>query len=751
RVSGFYRYRPDRGSLSFDADMRMDDARVSQAMLVGLTDTLRQAAGTPFGPIGDALARAGERAASRFDANFSIAGAVRDGGGAIRLTDLTARSASGTRLLFEGGEGIRAIWPERGPSFDGELRLAGGGFPEMLVALEQERAGAPLRGFARVAPFAAGDSRLALAPVSFTAGGGGRTRIATVVDVSGPIADGRIEHLRFPVSGTLGRGGDLRMGSGCVRVGWARMRVASLTIGATQLPLCPLTGNTLLSYSPGRGLRGGARIARPRLRASLGGSPLLVSASDFRLPLVAPSFSARDVAVRLGSGSSRSELDIASLAADFVVGGVDGDYTGASGQLASVPIRISESGGDWRFGGGVLDVAGDGVITNTSPDRTFEPLVTNNMTLHLENNLIRMNSTLIAPEHRIAVADVDLFHNLDTGEGEAILETERIEFNARLQPSDLTRLVLGVIAQVEGLVSGIGTIRWDSAGNVTSDGIYQMVDIDLAAPFGPVEGLSGEIRFTDLLGLNTEPGQVATLRETNPGVLVLDGEITYQLLDANRVQIEGARWPFAGGELILRPTILDFRVDQVRRLTFDVVGVDAFRYLESRDFENIIATGLFDGTLPMVFDNMGGRIVGGQLVSREPGGTFSYTGEISDVNLGLMGSLAFNALELIRYSELTIRFDGAIDGEMVTNVEFIGVSPNIVRDGQNFLIAGFTRELSQIPIRFDITMEAPFNQLLYSMRLLDDPGFLVNSAIQARLTRMRAERDVQGPESDIVP
>ena len=31
--------------------------------------------------------------------------------------------------------------------------------------------------------------------------------------------------------------------------------------------------------------------------------------------------------------------------------------------------------------------------------------------------------------------------------------------------------------------------------------------MDLAAPFGPVTGMNGTIHFTDLLGLETAPGQ----------------------------------------------------------------------------------------------------------------------------------------------------------------------------------------------------------------------------------------------------
>lgn len=749
-VDGHYRVTERGGAMAFDGDIRASDARAGRALYAGFTQTLRGAEATPFGPVAGALARATERAAARFDAGFTVVAAMERGGGALRLMQLDGRSASGARLAFGEGEGIGYRWPGRGVRVDGTLALAGGGFPATNVTLSQARAGEPLDGYAIIEPMTAGNARLAVFPIRFSTAGGGVTRIATTVEISGPIADGRVEQLRLPVSGIFGRGGELSIGQGCTPMRWTRLRVASLDIGPTTLPLCPVEGGVLLRYTPGRGISGGARIANPRLSAMLGGSPLLVTARDFRLPLRNPSFAANAVAVRLGEQGRQSALDIASLQADFVTGGVDGRYGGADGDLANVPIHLGNSSGTWRFVRGVLDVAGNGDVTSTSPIPVFEPLVTRDFALHLENNRITATGGLIEPQSNILVANVDLHHSLGQGTGEARLDTPGITFNSRFQPTALTNLVLGIIADVKGLVSGSGTIRWGPQG-VTSDGIYQLTDVDLAAAFGPVKGLYSEVHFTDLLGMNTMPGQIATLREINPGVLVEDGTLTYQLLAANHVRIEGGRWPFAGGELILDPTTLDFGAEEARRMTFRVEGVDAFQFLEARDFENIIATGMFDGELPIVIDNDGARIEDGLLVSRPGGGTFSYTGEISDVNLGLFGSLAFNALELIRYSEMAIGFDGAIDGEMVTTVSFTGVTPNIAREGQNFLVAGFTRRFAELPIEFNITINAPFNRLLYSFRLLDDPSFLVNQAIRARMTRIRAERTVQPTESDPVP
>jgi hypothetical protein len=117
-----------------------------------------------------------------------------------------------------------------------------------------------------------------------------------------------------------------------------------------------------------------------------------------------------------------------------------------------------------------------------------------------------------------------------------------------------------VIALVTGDLSGQGRIAWAGRGEVKSTGEFTVRDTDLAASFGPVTGLNTTVRFTDLLGLETAPGQIATVKTINPGILVENGVVRYSLLPGRLVRVERGEWPFMGGRLILQETILNFNL-----------------------------------------------------------------------------------------------------------------------------------------------------------------------------------------------
>ena len=134
---------------------------------------------------------------------------------------------------------------------------------------------------------------------------------------------------------------------------------------------------------------------------------------------------------------------------------------------------------------------------------------------------------------------------------------------------------------VQGALSGQGRIAWSGSGKVTSTGDFTTANMDLAAPFGPITGMSGTIHFSDLLGLETPPGQVMAVKSINPGILVDNGVVRYQLLPGQLVKIERGEWPFMGGKLILQETVINFGRPTAKRLTFEVVGLDARTFVQS--------------------------------------------------------------------------------------------------------------------------------------------------------------------------
>ena len=300
-----------------------------------------------------------------------------------------------------------------------------------------------------------------------------------------------------------------------------------------------------------------------------------------------------------------------------------------------------------------------------------------------------------------------------------------LTFGPKLQPEEITRLTEGVIALVNGTAQGKWRIDWNANGKVTSEGDFSTGSLDLAAPFGPVTGLSGNIHFNDLLNLTTPPGQTLAIKSVNPGILAENGVLRYELLPNQLVRIERGEWPFMGGRLILHETVLNFGHPSAKRLTFEVVGLDAHTFVSSLGFKELDATGTFNGVLPMIFDESGGgRIVGGRLDAQAGGGSLAYNGVVNKADLGTMGNIAFNALRDLRFKSMIIRLDGDLAGEFTTRLAIEGVGL-----GQTSTQKFIRSVLSRIPLKVNVTISGPFRALIATAKSVYDPRTVISDVL----------------------
>lgn len=729
-VSG--RYSIGSG-LEFHGDAAVKGAAAAPAQLAAIAAYEAAGQGTPAEPLARQLAQALRAAARRFDGKATVDFRLGDRDAALRLRQLDLAAPSGAHMRFGQGTGLGYALADGAIDLAGKLVLGGGGLPDMAFQLARSPETGALHGSGRVLPYAAGDAHMALSAIEFAlrAGAG---EVRSTATLSGPLHGGRVEGLSMPL---LARwdAGTLTVNPGCARLAFSRIIAAGMVLNAGRISLCPL-GPAMVQWR-GKRMAGGFRATRIDLAGTMGGSPLRLSSGGAEIDLGTGRFGIRSAAVRAGEGAA-TRLDIGLLRGS-IEAGPGGTFEGLSGQIGAVPLVLSQGKGKWQMAQGDLSLLGGFLLSDAAPSPRFVPVAAPNGRLRLHGGVIDAQADLAATKRQVSIGKVTIGHDLANGAGWAVLDVPGIRFHTEgLQPNDLTPLTYGVIADVDGLVSGHGRFAW-SGDAVTSSGSFTATDMALAAAFGPVQGLTTQVDFTDLLNVRTGTAQVARVAEINPGVSVRDGVFRYQLLDSRRVAVEGARWPFAGGELILDPTILDFNDAGERRMTFHVKGVDAALFLKEMAFDNLDATGVFDGTLPMIFDANGGRIEGGELRARA-GGHIAYVGEVSQRNLGVWGNMAFQALKSLDYKNLTLRMNGPLAGEMITDIRFSGLSQG-KGTKSNFLI----RRLARLPFVFNVRINAPFRQLLDSVQSWYDPRRLIERNLPALIEEQKRAQEAAKP------
>jgi hypothetical protein len=712
-IDGSLRTRRDFAWIELDTRLAGQGVRLGEAVDAALASAETSVRDTLLGPL---LARArGALAAESRTSTFSAEATLRraDGTMALDMPQATLRAAGGASLLAVSR--VRGVLEEgKAPRFSGNFASGGPNLPRLIGRLEQSPDGV-MQAHLSMAEYAVGEARLAIPELALARDADGELGFFGQARASGALPGGFADNLALPLSGNWSAARGLALWRDCTELRFDALRFASLTLERRGVTLCPARGSAIVRYGA-EGLRVAAGAPSLELSGKLGETPIAIRSGPVGLAWPG-ALSARQLQITLGPPETATRFALQDLSAQLGEG-IAGRFDGADARLYAVPLDLLGAHGAWRYADGRLTLS-DGAFRledRQSPAR-FEPLTAEGATLTLEDNRIGAHAALREALTGREVTEVDIAHDLASGRGHADLTVGNLTFDSVLQPETLTRLAYGMVANVRGTVTGAGRIDWDESG-VTSSGRFSSDSLDLAAAFGPVKGASGTVEFTDLLGLTTAPGQRLHVASVNPGIEVLDGDVTFQLRGGEVLEVEGGTWPFMGGTLTMHPVDITFGAAEERRYVFEIEGLDAARFIERMELGNISATGIFDGTVPVVFDAQGnGRLEGGLLLSRPPGGNVSYVGELTYEDLGTMANLTFDALRSLDYRQMRVEMNGDLAGEVITSVRIDGVSQGAGAK-RNIL----TRAIAGLPIRLDLNVRAQFYALLGNLRSLYDPA-----------------------------
>jgi len=717
-AEGSWRGAADGSSGQWEGTVRGAGLKPSPGLTASLASAQRGLEGTLLAPLiakaRASLDRALDGASLRADASIRHKGSAAT----LAIPEASLASPGGVRVLALSRVGA-SLGAQGVSGVSGDILAGGEGLPSLNGRIAQGKDGSwTLR--AAMADYAAGPNRLAIPRLALTGTPSGAFRFEGLATASGDLPGGAVSDLALPLEGTWSGRNGLAVGTRCTPVKFASLKLSGLTLETQTLNLCPESKAPILAYRDSLTLA--ARTGALTLNGTIGESPATLSASAISLRYPQP-FTVQNLAARIGTGNSEVRLAAASLTGSL--GGTPGgSFAGGTAWLAPVQLDLDAITGRWAYADGRLTIS-DGAFTLSDRPADgaaarFVPLTAQGAALTLADNRITADAVLRHPKSGRGVVTVAVVHDLGTAVGSAKLSVPGLVFDKGLQPDDLTPLAKGVIAVAKGTITGEGRVDW-KGDKVTSGGTFGSEGFDFAAAFGPVRGAAGRITFTDLLNLTTAPDQEVTIAAINPGVEVLSGKVRFDIRDGTRLSLKDARFPFMGGSLVMRPLVMDFGAAEERRYVFEIVGLDAAKFVAQMELTNLSATGIFDGTVPLVFDANGrGRIEDGVLIAREGGGNIAYIGELSYENLGTMGNYAFSALRSLDYRQMRVGLGGELDGEIVTSFNFDGVRQG-AGTSQNFI----TRKLANLPIQFKINVRSQnFYQLATMVRSFWDADYV---------------------------
>ena len=167
----------------------------------------------------------------------------------------------------------------------------------------------------------------------------------------------------------------------------------------------------------------------------------------------------------------------------------------------------------------------------------------------------------------------------------------------------------------------------------------------------------------------------------------------------------------------------DIRYDSARainRFTIDIEHLDLARVVALEQQQEIAATGVLDGRLPVSLTRRGVSIDGGQLRATPPGGVIHYhphatMGTMAESNPNL--NLVVQALSNYHYEKLDIDVNYAENGDLALRIAMAGKNPDW-NAGQ--------------PVNLNINLSENILTLLRSLRLSDDISGEVGKRVQER-------------------
>lgn len=512
----------------------------------------------------------------------------------------------------------------------------------------------------------------------FTAAGGQwQGRVALDANLDGPLR----ESVLFD-NGALAMRGRVEGGHGrlavfaddCADAHNIHLAMISFSMTSPAISFCPQADDHALLVQESGSLSLDARVpsAKITLESPDGGDVVVGMAPAFTIALAPDGAGWRASLKALGGTLTAPSVGLALSALDL-----SGDMTGEGDMIKKGALKLAH--------GEVADIERAPRFARLDLEGAVD----------VESRRARFGM-----EARVAgagtIAHLDGEHDLDTAEGHAALQLEKLTFAPdALQPDRLLPLLRGMVTKAAGTVDGNASFAWDDAG-FRSEANLNLVNLGFRAGFADIEGVNGAVKLASLFPLETPAPQEIRVRMMDVGVPLTDGVLRFEFARTVGLRVRKASFPFLSGTVSLLP--FDLGGGAETRIVLAVDHVDLKALLELVDIKGLTGTGRLTGRVPVVFARGRQFVENGHAEAEAPGGVIAYKNpEAAAGAPGAQTEFLFKALDDFRYSALSVDLTGPLDGELSLKVHLKGNNPALY---------------SGHPIELNVSTEGPFVSML---------------------------------------
>ena len=354
--------------------------------------------------------------------------------------------------------------------------------------------------------------------------------------------------------------------------------------------------------------------------------------------------------------------------------------------LTEVPLNVSGEGENMRatYNGGTLKL-----------DDSDLPAIPIKGEARMVDGVITGQATTVLPKASDFPINVD--YRYADGKGSADVDVPRFVFTEKgLQPSDLAPALKGKITGVKGMASAKAKITYEAGSPMQSTGSVKLEGMDFGTLVGPFTGVKSELNFSSLLPLRSEGEQTVYIGGFDPGIPLGEGVARFSVIEGGFELLE-SRFPLQDGFISVDPTV--WRTDRRKnKVTVRVENVSLGSVLGDASDGKIEATGIIQGTLPIVVNGVDVQVEGGRFEIPQGGVIrLKFEEQLADLaSKGRMQAMVVELIEEFKYDRMFIEANGPLDGDMRFGVDFTGGNPDVLGGTQFKINARVEGELVNI-------------------------------------------------------